>query len=101
MFHCVILFRLRPGIPLDRVRDARRALQALVETMPGVEHFTVTHNVATESGGFNLALFSAFESRAACEIFHRHPEYRRVWSEELEPVVDTKVTAEGEADQPS
>lgn len=98
MFHNVILFRLKPGIPLDRVRGARSALQALVETMPGVEHFTVTHNVAAESGGYNLALFSAFENKTACEIFHRHPEYRRVWSEDLEPVVATHVTAQGEAD---
>ncbi len=98
MFHCVILFRLKPGIPLDRVRGARQALQALVETMPGVEHFTVTHNVAGDSGGFNLALFSAFENRNACEIFQRHPEYRRVWSEELDPVIASHVTAQGTAD---
>lgn len=96
MYHCVILFRLKAGIPLERVRGARNALQALVERMPGVEHFTVAHNVAPDSGGFNLALFSAFESRTACEICHRHPDYRRVWAEELEPVVEAHVTAQGE-----
>ena len=52
MFHCVILFALKPGISLDRVRNARTALQDLVETMPGVEHLTVTHNVAPDGGGF-------------------------------------------------
>lgn len=98
MFHCVILFRLKPGIPLDRVRGAREALQALVETMPGVEQFTVTHNVAADAQGYNLALFSAFENKTACDIFQRHPEYRRVWTEELEPVVSAHVTAQGEGD---
>ena len=97
MFHCVILFRLKPGIPLDRVRGARCALQELVETLPGVEQFTVTHNVAAEAGGYNLALFSAFESRTACEIFLRHPEYQRVWREELTPVVASHVAAHGES----
>ena len=95
MFHCVILFALKPGISLDRVRNARTALQALVETMPGVEHLTVTHNVAPDRGGFNLVLFSAFESRTACEIFLRHPEYVRVREEELGPIVESSLMAQG------
>ncbi len=95
MFHCVILFALKPGIALDRVRGARRALQALVETMPGVEHFTVTHNVAPDRAGFNLVLFSGFESQNACEIFLRHPEYIRVRDEELGPIVDQQLMAQG------
>lgn len=96
MFHCVILFRLRPGITLDRVRNARIALQQLVETLPGVEHFLVTHNLAPDTAGFNLALFSAFESKTACEIFLRHPEYQRVWRDELEPVVEKQIVGQGE-----
>jgi len=99
MFHCVILFRLRAGIPLDRVRGARSALQALVETLPGVERFAVTHNVAPDSGGYNLALFSLFESKTACDIFLRHPEYTRVWSEELAPLVESHLAAHGAEDQ--
>lgn len=95
MFHCVILFALRPGISLDRVRNARTALQALVETMPGVEHLTVAHNVAPDRGGFNLVLFSAFESQTACEIFLRHPEYLRVRNEELGPIVESQLMAQG------
>ncbi|MEO6597902.1 MAG: Dabb family protein [Planctomycetota bacterium] len=98
MFHCVILFSLKPGISLDRVREARQSLQALVETMPGVAHLTVTHNLATDRQGYNLALFSLFETRMACEIFLRHPEYQRVWHEELEPVVDRHLMAQGESD---
>lgn len=98
MFHCVILFRLKPGIPLDRVRVARVALQSLVETMPGVAHLTVTHNVAAERQGFTLALFSVFESRNACEIFFRHPEYQRVWDTELAPVIEHHVMAQGDGD---
>ena len=96
MFHCVILFALKPGIPLDRVRGARRALQELVETMPGVEHFVVTHNVANDRSGFNLALFSAFENRNACDIFLRHPEYQRVWTDELLPLVERHIVAQGD-----
>ena len=95
MFHCTILFALKPGIALDKVRSAREALQALIETMPGADHMTVTHNVATESQGYNLALFSGFESKEACDIFLRHPEYRRVLDEELAPLVDSRVVAMG------
>ncbi len=95
MFHCSILFRLKPGIPLERVRGAREALQALVETLPGVECFSVTHNLAQDSKGFNLALFSTFENQSAFEIFQRHPEYQRVLVEELMPVVAEHVTAHG------
>lgn len=96
MFHCVLLFSLKPGIPLDRVRTARTSLQALVETMPGVEHMVVTHNVAPERGGYNLVLFSAFENRAACEIFLRHPEFERVWAQELMPIVAQHLMAQGD-----
>ena len=98
MFHCVILFRLHSGITLDRVRGAREQLQALVETLPGVEHFAVTHNVAAESGGFNLALFSGFQDKSACDIFLRHPEYVRVRDEELGPLVEKRIVALGEDD---
>ena len=100
MFHCVILFALKPGISLDRVRTARTALQTLVETMPGIEHFTVTHNLAPEHGGYNLVLFSGFENRNACEIFLRHPEYVRVWTEELGPIVEKQLTAQGDSQAP-
>lgn len=96
MFHCVILFSLKPGVALDRVRVARESLQALVETMPGIAQLTVTHNLATDRQGYNLALFSAFESRTACEIFLRHPEYQRVWDEELAPVIERHLMAQGE-----
>lgn len=96
MFHCTILFALKPGIALDRVRAAREALQALIETMPGVDHLTVTHNVADDRQGYNLALFSGFESKDACDIFFRHPEYRRVMQEELGPLIEQKVIAQGD-----
>lgn len=96
MFHCTILFALKPGIPLDRVRGAREALQDLVETMPGVEHLVVTHNLAGERGGFNLALFSVFENKTACDIFLRHPEYQRVWQQELEPLIERHLAAMGD-----
>jgi hypothetical protein len=96
MFHCVILFRLKPGIPLDRVRDARQSLQALVETLPGVEHFAVTHNLAADSGGYNLALFSGFANRSACEVCLRHPEWRRVWERQVAPLVESHLMVQGE-----
>lgn len=98
MFHCTILFALKPGIGLDRVRQARESLQALIERMPGIDHLTVAHNVATDRQGFNLALFSGFESRTACDIFFRHPEYQRVWREELAPLVERQVGAQGDGD---
>ena len=100
MFHCTILFSLKPGISLDRVRGARESLQALIETMPGVAHLTVAHNVADDRHGYNLALFSAFETRTACEIFFRHPEYQRVWREQLDPLVARQITAQGSDEQP-
>ncbi len=95
MFHCVILFQLKPDIALDRVRAAREALQDLVETMPGVEHLTVTHNLAKDRAGFNLVLFSGFESKDACDIFLRHPEYVRVREEDLGPIIESHLMAQG------
>ena len=43
-----------------------------------------------------LALFSAFENRTACEIFLRHPEYLRVWNDDLGPVVERHLMAQGD-----
>jgi heme-degrading monooxygenase HmoA len=90
MFHHVVLFRLRPGITLERVRRAREQLSRLAETLPGVLHFAVTHNVALENGGYTLALFSAFENERAYEIFTRHPDHVRVIADDLTPVVATR-----------
>jgi heme-degrading monooxygenase HmoA len=95
LYYHTSLFRLRPGITLDRVRAAREELSQLVETLPGVHHFTVTDNVAEMSSGYTMALFSVFESEEACRIFQRHPDYVRVWGELLEPVVAARVVAEG------
>lgn len=96
MYHHTTLFRLRPGITLDRVRSARDQLQQLVETLPGVLHFAVVDNVAELGQGYTLALMAGFENREACRIFQRHQEYARVWRELLEPVVEDRVVAEGE-----
>ena len=98
MYYCTILFSLKPGISLERVRGARESLQALIETMPGVDHLQVTHNVAADRQGYNLALFSGFETQTACEIFFRHPEYQRVWHDELEPLIERHVAAQGAGD---
>jgi heme-degrading monooxygenase HmoA len=94
-FHHVVLYRLREGVTLDRVRSAREALAALVETLPGVLDFAVTDNLSDRNGGYTLALFSSFEDRAAYEIFSRHPEFDRVWRELLEPVVADRIVAQG------
>ena len=42
-----------------------------------------------------MVLFSMFESEQAHKICHRHPQYRRVWSELLEPVIEDRIVAEG------
>jgi heme-degrading monooxygenase HmoA len=95
LYHHITLFRLKPGVTLDRVRAARENLSRLVETLPGVVQFTVTDNVAELNQGFTMVLFSMFESEQAHKICHRHPEYRRVWSELLEPVIEDQIVAEG------
>lgn len=95
MYHHNTLFRLKPGITLDRIRAAREELGRLVETLPGVVHFTVTDNLSDLNQGFTLALFSLFETEQACRIFHRHPDYQRIWNDLLAPVVEDRIIAEG------
>lgn len=96
MFHHVVLYRLKQGVTLERVRAAREALAALCETLPGVEHFSVVQNVAVDNGGYTLALLSLFENRGAYDIFNRHPEHVRVCRELLNPVVEHNICVEGE-----
>ncbi len=96
IFHHVVLFRLKSGVTLERVREAREELARLVETLPGVLHFAVTDNLSGSNNGFTMALFSTFEDRQAYDIFIRHPEYRRVWDQLMAQVVDEQVIAQGE-----
>lgn len=98
LYHHTTLFRLKPGVTLDRVRTAREALSRLVETLPGVVDFTVTDNLAELSQGFTLALFSLFENERAYLVCKRHPEYQRVWNELLAPVIEDRIVAEGTED---
>lgn len=95
MLHHAILYRLKPGVTLDRVRTAREALAALAEHLPGVLHFAVTDNLAQENGGYTLALFAVFETREAFEIFQRHPEVHPVMQELLDPIVEKRIVALG------
>jgi hypothetical protein len=93
-FHYIVLFRLRAGVTLRRVRTAREQLAALVETLPGVRQFVVTDNIAESSQGYTLALISQFEDRRAYEIFDRHPEARSAL-ESLSAVVDQRIVVQG------
>ena len=97
MLHHAVLYRLKPGVTLDRVRAAREALAGLAERLPGVLHFAVTDNLSAENGGYTLALFAAFETREAWEIFGRHPEVLPVMAELLDPIVEKRVVALGES----
>ncbi len=96
MFHHVELYQLRPGVTLDRVRHAREQLRQLAESLPGVIHFTVTHNQASDHGGYTLALFSAFENAQAYAIFTRHPDVQRVFDADLTPVLEGRLVAQGQ-----
>lgn len=96
MFHHVERYRLKEGVPLAEVRAGFDALAALVETLPGVEYFSVTENTVDPHGGWSMVLFSAFSDRGACDIFLRHPESRSIWTERLDRVVaDREVVARG------
>ncbi len=97
-FHHVVMFRLQPGITLDRVREAREALSVLVETLPGVLHFTVTDNLSEQNQGYTMALFAVFENQRAYNIYRRHPEYERVYNGLLPDIVEDRLIAEGEED---
>ncbi len=97
-FHYIVLFRLREGVPLERVRAAKDALASLVETSPGVRHFVVTENVAQENGGFRLALISNFENRQAFDIFARRPEVRAILDQMVEEVAEDRVVVQGAGD---
>ncbi len=95
MFHHACLYRLRPGIPAERVRAAREALGELAERLPGVLQFAVVDNFAEQSGGYRLVLIAAFADRAAFEIYRRDPEQRRVADELLAPIVAEQIQVEG------
>ena len=58
-------------------------------------HFTVTDNLASQSQGYTMALFSQFESEQAYKICMRHPEFERVWRDRIEPVIGDRIVAEG------
>lgn len=95
-FHHLILFRLREGVTLDRVRATRERLAALVETLPGVREFVVTDNIATENdGGYKLALIASFEDRAAYEIFARHPEAREAVHALMNEIASDHLVVQG------
>lgn len=94
-FHHIVLFRVREGITLERVRRAREALAALVETLPGVRDFTVTENVAKQHDGYKLALISSFEDKRAYDIFARHPESIAVLDEFMNEVAEDHLVIQG------
>lgn len=96
MFHHVELYRIRPGVPIEGVRRAREELARLAETIPGVLHLSVGHNVADEHGGYKLALFAAFENEKACQLYLRHPDRVRARASFLDGVVDGCIVAEAD-----
>ena len=90
-FHHIVLFRLRAGITLDRVRAAKEELGALVETLPGVRELSVSHNVAEPSHGYTLALISHFDNRRAYEFFARNPDARGIVDRIMDDLVESHI----------
>ena len=95
-FHHIVLFRVREGVTLDRVRRSREALASLVETLPGVRDFTVTENLAPDHEGYKLALISSFEDRRAYDIFARHPEAQAALEEFMQHVAEDHLIVQGQ-----
>lgn len=100
-FHHIVVYRLRAGVTLDRVRSVRDDLAALVETLPGVRDFIVTDNVSPDAQGYKLALIATFDDRRAYEIFTRHPESKRILEALENEVTEDRLVIQGAAGDPA
>ena len=91
--------RIRPQLGVNAVLIQGRGFIPRLIDFNGTARVTFdgrAGGIGADRHGYNLALFSAFETRTAGDIFFRHPEYQRVWRDELVPLIERHVIAQGD-----
>jgi hypothetical protein len=75
----IVLWRLKEHAEghgkAENARLVKEKLESLRGRIPGMTAIEVGINFAAEDGAADVALYSAFESRAALDAYQVHPEH--------------------------
>ena len=85
MIHHMVLLRIRPDVPPERVEDVFRAIEGLRGKIPGILSFAWGPYASPEGlqRGFTHAFHMTFRDAQARDLYLPHPEHERVKAQVL------------------
>ncbi|MCU1441035.1 MAG: stress responsive alpha-beta barrel protein [Rhodoglobus sp.] len=98
MIRHIVLFTLAATDEAQRASDAagmKQRLEGLVGQIPGLRTLTVSRDLGTVEGHFDLALVSDHDDNAALEGYQAHPAHKDVLGY-VSSVVDKRAVVDFE-----
>jgi hypothetical protein len=79
MIRHIVLFKLKPGVRKEQVRELIAALERLPALIPEVRGYEVRQGVPGRPGNYyDLILLSDFDDVSAVDRYRAHPEHEKV-----------------------
>lgn len=95
MLKHIVFWRLKPeahGKPAaENARIIKEKLEALAGKIPGLIRIEVGIDIERSDQASDIALYSEFESRAALDVYQKHPDHKAVMPYIAESRVERRV----------
>ncbi|KAK4630970.1 hypothetical protein CLAFUW4_03119 [Fulvia fulva] len=75
----IVLFKLKPGTPQEKVEELKAAGSAMVGQVPGLQRIDFGPPVlATRAHGFDIGLVAILDKKEDIKVYAEHPAHLKV-----------------------
>jgi hypothetical protein len=90
----VAVFRWKPGTTAEQVAALSAALAELPHLVPGISSYTFGPDAGLRPGTADYAVVGDFEDPESYLGYAEHPAHRRVITDLLNPIVETRASVQ-------
>ncbi|WP_044206486.1 Dabb family protein [Flammeovirga sp. OC4] len=94
MINHTVLFKLKEETTATQKQELIDALQALGGKIDELKEIQVKENFSDRSKGFDVVLYSIFDSKEALEAYQVHPAHVKVVGENVKPILADILVAD-------
>ena len=99
MFKHIVMWKLKDsaegGSKAENAQKMKAILEELKEKIPQIKHIEVGIDVSCTDSSYDMALYTDFESKAACETYMKHPDHLKA-AQFIGKVVEKRVLVDYE-----
>ncbi len=78
MLNHYVFIKYAKGTSDDHISEFSRRMLALRNSIPGIEHLEIGHDMLHEARSWHLMLIMRFGSVEALRLYQRHPEHQEL-----------------------